>query len=355
MLDRLSVPSRISLAARCALAGFFFCFSCAPEGSGLLFPSGDLRPPAVLQAGQSAQGSFDIVFDEEVRPLSAEYAISLDGLSAIPVAEGKRISVSISPPVGPGVPCELAGEAADISGNTTRFMFSFVGYNGNPVRFIINELQTGKNSSVTTPHRDYVELLATHAGNAGGVVVQYASSVKIMEYVFPSVEIGAGELVVLHCAPEGSGLEKDETGADRSASGGIDSSPYARDFWCQAGGIPDESGIVLVKDREGDPPADACFYAAGDKAGSLAGTKLEALAVEIVGAGLWECSDPPGWGDAFHWNPSSSRPLHRIRSMPTGASSWTVGESGSQSPGLPEPSAVSRRLKTSRSVSAGKP
>lgn len=329
----------------CALA------ACSPNAGDILMPAGDIRPPAILEAGQRSPGTFEVLFDEDISPVGARFAFEPGGVVATPRAEGASLEVSLAPPVGAGIPCSLSGEAKDASGNVTRFLFTFVGYNERPAKLRLNEVQTGKNSSASNPHRDYIEFLAEEGGDLGGVFVQWSSTAKLAAYSFPPCEVAKGAVIVLHCAPEGLPSEIDETGANLGASGGIDSSGSGRDFWTQAGGLPDETGIIAVRGREADTPGDGLFYAASTKTGVVDSARLLAALAELSDAGLWAASSPPAWEDGFAWKSSSSRPLHRMDGEAAGKEGWYVGESGTQSPGLvsagvPKAKAAPRKSKT---------
>ena len=306
-------------------------WACSPDSFDIILPAGDIKPPSVLVAGQKAAGSFEIQFDEDVLPVEGSFGFSPGSSTATPTSQGVKLLINIAPEVKAGMKCLLSGEAKDGSGNSTRFIFDFVGYNDHPAQLTLDEVQTGKNSSASNMHRDYMEFKATASGELGGIQVRWASSTKAMEYIFSPCEVKAGDFIVLHCAPEGLPSEIDETGADLAASGGIDSSPGGRDFWTQAGGIPDETGIIVLRPREESPPSDGLFYAALDKTGEIDSARILAELSELSLAGLWDCSGTPCWEDAFLWKSSSARPL--LRATEGEKRGWQAGESGSQSPG----------------------
>ncbi|MCX7027657.1 MAG: hypothetical protein NT061_09280 [Spirochaetes bacterium] len=304
---------------------------CSPDSADIFMPAGDIRPPSILAARQRATGCFEIGFDEIVTPVKGSFGFSPETSIATPSVQGTIILVAIAPEVKAGAKCLLSGEAMDGSGNSTRFIFEFVGYNASPARLRLNEVQTGKNSSASNTHRDYLEFLAEGAGSLGGIQVRWASSTKAMEYSFPSCEVRTGDFIVLHCAPEGLAAELDETGADLTLSGGVDSSPGGRDFWASSGGIPDETGIITLREREESSPVDGFFYAAEDKSGEIDSEKISSELESLTSADLWVCSPTPRWEDAFLWKSSSSRPL--LREAEGGKEGWRIGEAGSQSPG----------------------
>ncbi len=319
-------------AASCMLQA-----SCSQNGGEFRLPAGDIKPPSILDARQTDPGVFRILFDEDVQAVPESYYFTPAGPRLEPAASGSSIDIGIIPAAPPGQECEISGEARDASGNTCRFLFSFAAYNASPATLVITEIQTGKNSSVSSPHRDYMEFLVTAAGNLGGICIQWASSVKNMEFVFPTCEVKAGDVIVLHCSPEGLASEMNEVGTDLALSGGIDASSTGRDFWSQAGGLPDETGAIAVKSRSGSDPRDGLLYASSDKSGIISEGKLQLLSLRLKASEVWPLSEAPLWEEFFLWKPSSSRPIHRKLGSGKGPDQWYVGESGTQSPGRAEP------------------
>jgi len=94
---------------------------------------------------------------------------------------------------------------------------------------LINELRT--EYSGTALRAEYIELKIIKAGNLNGLKVFIASNTQNpLIYEFAPLEVREGEYIVLHLRTlEGSC--KDEYGDDLNESGGLDSSPDARDFW----------------------------------------------------------------------------------------------------------------------------
>jgi len=332
------------------VSGVLLCFVCAcsPGGAGLAAAVGDLQPPAILFAGPTGASSFVIDFDETVLPVGDSCYLEPGPARVGAKAEGCSLKLEFGSALDAGAEYRVAGEAEDVSGNVTRFLFSFLGWNDNPPLLRLNEIQPGKNSSKTSPHRDYLEFAVLKSGNAGGVTVEWTSTVKDCEWRFPPCSVEVGEHIVLHLAPEGLPEEKNETGADLALSGGIDASPQGRDFWCATGALPDENALVLVRMRPGESPMDGAFYANADKTGSLDSDRIRTRLSEMEQSGLWDVSESPTWEDAFRWKPSTSRPLHRARGETVGAAAWTVGESGSQSPGGDLPAVPKRAASTQR-------
>ncbi len=295
---------------------------------------GDIRPPIVKNAQLENGREFILEFDEPVQVREGSFSAEPRELSVSAKSAEGTVNISFEPQPVPGETVTLAGNVEDMCGNTTHVQVQFKGYNDRPAALVLAEVQTAKNASKRSPHRDYIELYVKKAGNLGGMFVRWASSTKTMRYDFPGCEVMADEVIVLHLAPESIADEQNESGTDLGLSGGVDASPGGRDFWSDAGGLPDASGVISVYEREGSAPVDGLFYGENSKTGAVESSKLVALVQELADAGIWRLDSPPKWENALLWKPSSTRSLIRITTSASGASAWGVGESGSQSPGL---------------------
>lgn len=344
MMEPAPASYRTSRAARdmtvAALSALVLFAACAPlpsrESGEAFLPESDFRPPSILEAGPSDGRTFSVLFDEAVQPVSASFGLEPGAGELSVTAEGASLRIGFSEEARPGLDYSLAGEVEDGGGNRCRFVLSFTGYNPSPALLSISEIQPQKNSSIKTPHRDYVEFLVLEPGNIGGLELSWASSIRLMCYRFPAAEVLAGDYVVLHLAPEGLASEIDETGTDLAVSGGIDATPTARDLWSGAGGLPDESGALSLRTRPGGSSQDALFYAADDKSGTVPEGKLADLLSAVGGEGAWVFAGKAAWEDAFIWHPSSARSIYRIAGPDTqSAGDWLVSEASGQTPGAP--------------------
>lgn len=300
-------------------------------------PDSDLRPPALIEAGPTGARRFLLRFDEAVSPVEGSFAVEPADFGPLAAAAAdSELSLDFPADMRPGLDYRVAGEVEDARGNSTRFALSFAGWNERPPRLRLSELQTGKNSSTTRPHRDYVELECETGGNLGGVEAAWASSVKAFRYRFPAAEVEVGDFVVLHLAPTGLPEELDETGVALDLSGGVDATAGGRDFWSSAGGLPDENGALAVYDRPGGKIVSALFYADEARTGELGSSRLGSLLEEMASAGRWPIAGAsPTWEDAFAWKPSNSRSL----CLDAGDGRWYLSASGGQSPGAANPPA----------------
>jgi len=315
------------------LWSLLFAQACAPSRSESLI-GGDIRPPMLIEARQESAQKLVFAFDEPVRFDSRNVQVQPQGISVEAEASDSEVKMQLEPAPRPGDPIVISGAFEDACGNSTRIQVQFTAFNDHPARLTLTEVQPGKNSSKKAPHRDYIEFLVLESGNLGGMTVQWASTTKLMSYAFPACEVRRGEVLVLHLAPEGIPEEKDETGTDLGLSGGIDASAAGRDFWSLAGGLPDTSGAVCLFVREGGAVMDGLFYSDQAKSGAIESAKLTSLVQALADAGLWKVSRPAAWEDGVRWKPSTSKPLSRIDTKAQGAEWWTIGESGSQTPGI---------------------
>jgi hypothetical protein len=329
MKQRSALPSLPPLAI---LPCLLFLASCIPDPRQTLPLAFDLRPPLLLEAGAEGPRQFVLRFDEEVEAVEGSFALD-PGDAPQARTEGRELRLEFGEDQVAGADYSLVGEVRDGGGNCTRFLLGFQGYNDHPARLLINEVQTAKNSSTTRPHRDFVEFRVLASGNLGGLELSASSAVKTVAYRFPGLEVEAGELLVLHCAPEGLASERDELAGELGLSGGVDSSA-ARDLWSRAGPLPDAGGILVLRSGPGGRPLDGLFYAEIGKSGALGQDRLGSQLTELAEYGLWELGGLPAWEDAFLWKPSTARSILRLDEG-GGAASWGLSEASAQGPGLP--------------------
>ena len=326
----------LSLFLSAALLACLVLPGCSPATAAAVYPSADLRPPGLIEAGPSDAKSLLLRFDEAVKPVDGSlFASPSSSLSGR--AEGERLLVAFASAQAPGADYAISGEVEDLGGNRTRFLVRFTGWNDRAPPLRISEVQTGKNGSATRPHRDFIELEALDEGNIGGEELSWSSSVKAASYRFPGIEVKKGDYIVLHLAPEGKAEEVDELGSDLGLSGGIDSTASGRDLWCSSLALPDSSGVIALALRPGEKPMDGLFYAEEGKAGALGANDLAAGLSSLAEAGIWPLSgESPSWEDGLGWKASSARSM--CRSLATAAAvigkqAWYITASGAQSPG----------------------
>lgn len=355
---------------------------CGLDSSRDYVPGGDLVPPMLSSAAPRSERTFVLDFSEAVVPVVGSFVVEPGSPGQLPVLKstGSGIEVEFVENMIPGAEYKLAGEVQDSAGNVTRFLLSFPGFNGRPAALVLSEIQTGKNASAQSPHRDFIEFLVVKKGNLAGLEVSWASSVKVATYRFAGAEVESGDYVILHCAPEGLPGELDETGPDTGLSSGADATLGGRDFWTQEGGLPDSSGAVALRTSPDGPVQDFLFYCDEDKEGVLKKDKLSEFI--ILGLPVWEIGESPAWDEAFRRKTSSSRSMARngtvlsvlrtsaagevgaagaagADSLPpsripgAGKDSWYLCDSGAQSPGSANVLAI-QKPESAKSVSTRK-
>jgi len=317
------------------VVGLLCLAACVPDPGTVSPAVFDLKPPMVLEAGPVDEKSFVLRFDEDIAPVEGSFALS-PGMAPWASAEGEELRLDLGEAQEAGRDYVISGEVRDERGNGSRFLLNFSGFNGHPAKLRISEVQTSKNSSLSRPHRDFVEFEVLEAGNLGGMEFTATSSTKTTTWRFPGAAVARGEVVVLHCAPEGIPEERNETGGDLGLSGGIDATG-GRDFWSKAGALPDSSGVLAIAEAPEGRPMDGVFYADGSKTGALGDARLGTVVENLIEFGLWECAGVPAWEDAFVWKPSSSRSILRRGASEPGAGEWTVSATSGQSPGRVDP------------------
>lgn len=232
-------------------------FSCNPLEDIVAAYEGDLHPPRVLGVHVVSPTTIQAEFDE---PLSTE-AVHILVDPSMPVAEvrteGARLVVELMQPLRPGAAYAIEAAVRDEASNMTNFVAEVHGMNDRVPELVISELSP--RGSGNNP--DMVELFCRTGGNLAGVVLMEGSrSSGLDAMVFPSVEVAAGDYLIVHFKPEGTEEEQNEI-EDTSASGGKKAHPDAYDFWVEGGdGLSGNNGAVTLYRSPTGPLLDAIIY-----------------------------------------------------------------------------------------------
>jgi hypothetical protein len=143
-------------------------------------------------------------------------------------------------------------------GHSSHLLQRLYGFNGNPASLIFNEIIV--RGSGNNP--DCIELLVKESGNLGGLA-WYLGTSEVFDtyYLFPAVDVVAGDYITLHVRNEGLETELDELDEDLSASGGLLCSSNSRDLWLpESTGLPSNNGVMMLYQQAGSPPMDAFLY-----------------------------------------------------------------------------------------------
>lgn len=317
--------------------------ACAPEALFEGMIGADTTAPVFLSARMPTDRELVLNFSESVELTSYRFDPDLE-IEAVS-SDAADIRVSFARPLVPGFRYALDVVAEDVEGNTLAVFAPFLGRNDRPPKAIINELRT----EYDKPKVEFVELLVQEAGSLGGVTIgTTVGGILNPVYTFPPVEVAAGEYVVLHLRTVEEGCV-DEIG-ERSASGGVDASSGARDFW-----VPGneerlrKSDAVVLLDCD-SLPIDAVLFAESGE-GEWKNEALREAAQFLAQTQAWSCvagSGPPGPADA-----ASSEGVTGTRTLcrsPAGAdtdcrSDWRVVATGGATPGKPNAATVYAKKK----------
>ena len=235
----------------------FIFLSCSEIGIKEEENSADVIPPKItdLRITDSVSAEFD--FSRNIQPLAKVFNISPDiGISDL-LTSGSTLKVVFTDSQLPGSEYYIKGAVKDTSGNTLTFCAEFYGYNPFIPSMIINEVTTQGSST----HPDMVELFIKSDGNmAGAAFFEGTDEDSDSEYIFPSMEVSAGDYIIIHAKPEGTAEEITETD-DKTESGGIDASDSAFDIWPSSfSGLSGNNGVLSLYSGPGGSLLDAFLY-----------------------------------------------------------------------------------------------
>ncbi len=268
----------------------FVTVSCAPHTPVPFLEEADLSPPEVVAMELADAKTLLVTFNEPVENLNSEILAS-EGLGAVTgalVAED-RASFGFEHAADPGAESYLEAQVEDTSGNNLRFVGRFYGLNENLPALLLNEITTQGSGN----HPDLVEILVLQAGDMAGVAL-YEGVPESWEqrFIFPSLEVQAGEFIVVHFRPDGTAAEVDEI-SSMSASGGKDATDTAWDFWVPEGsGLSGNNGVITLTKNPLGGYLDAFLYSnrtssSDEQYRGFGRTKVMERADAIAEAGEW--------------------------------------------------------------------
>ncbi|MFW5825975.1 MAG: hypothetical protein ACOCVO_00310 [bacterium] len=234
-------------------------FSCAPLPPIPFVSDADLAAPLVVDLRLASPVELEVAFDEPVSVVSGPHGsasvgeVSVRGGGEPAPAVTFRFAEAPSPEHEHHVEAQVADEA----GNHLRFVARFYGLNPMLPAMLINELTTQGSGN----HPDLVEIRVLTDGNlAGACLYEGVPGNWEQRFVFPSVDVTAGDYLVVHFKPEGLPEEVNET-AVRDASGGLDATPDAWDFWVDGGtGLSGNNGTISLCENPLGGYVDAVLY-----------------------------------------------------------------------------------------------
>ena len=272
--------------------------SCKITEQGIKVVGGDYTPPVLNNFLVKDEKTLLLEFSEEVRVEgfvlariiddsfdSMEHSASLDLSPALERASGIYGAVQCSllysscsinflldqdMEIGSGY--ELYAKVCDSVGNTLTFAIPFAGYNSRIPELMITEIQSESVSSQTKTEKEkgiyrneYVEFLVLKSGNLAGLELCSGYDGEAKKYLFPAIEVKAGQVFVLHMRNRGNGCISEE-GDDLSLATSSYTSPEIRDLWTdiETTSLGNKTDIIIVRNRADKRLLDAVMYRASN-------------------------------------------------------------------------------------------
>jgi len=249
-----------------ALRSFAVCFllipgACAPLPQLPFSADADLVPPEITSMEVGRDGALALGFSEPCELLT-DSVLPGDSLrsSAVQTSwldQNRSLVFSFDPPPAVGKEHFVEAQVQDASGNNLRFVAKFYGSNALLPAMVVNEFTTQGSGG----HPDFVEIRVLTAGNiAGACLLEGTPEDWESRYIFPDIDVYAGDYLVVHFKPQGIGEEVNET-ENRSSSGGYDSSSGAWDYWVADGnGLSGNNGVLTLCETPVGGVIDAVIY-----------------------------------------------------------------------------------------------
>ncbi len=317
-----------------------FSVSCKMTAEGIISTAEDVGSPVLLEFSQDSAECVSLSFTEKVELLNLEVRSGNLSTMGDLIFSGEQITVtergleqqdgvagqdvhlaeeeeggsllqvvfSDSHVLEAGQSYMLSGVAQDSQGNSLLFQVPFHGFNQNVAGVVFSEVRSG----YSKPKVEYIELYVHTGGDMAGIVLSATN--KDFEYVFPSVEVAAGEYLVLHMRTlEQESGHVDELDGNLNASTASDSCENARDLWVPlTEKIVGNSDVLVLRERTNGKMMDALLYAHPEISETIKKKTLP-VAQLAVDSGAWQGSpELDGW--AFSdglTNSASTRSLSR--------------------------------------------
>lgn len=238
-------------------------------------------------SGGATESAGIVLVEQVVGDANAESVQSTDTDSSPPSVESganaNRYRLNFSNTTDPGIQYILSGTVKDATGSTLTFDIGFTGHNARVPHIIFSEI----NTKYAKPKTEFVEFYVLEDGNLGGMVLQSGTYGIEKDYVFPVIEVNAGEYLVLHMRSIEDGIVN-ETGEDLTVSAGKLASDEGRDLWVLGTEKRlTDTDVLLLRERLNGTIIDALLYAESDK---LEWSKdlMSTYAREAYNAKIWD-------------------------------------------------------------------
>lgn len=271
--------------------------SCKITEQGIKLVSGDYVPPVLNNFLVENENTVSLTFSEKVEITGYVVAIATDDLFG---SEEHSSTIDLSPAlervsgVYGSVPCQLVyneeeaqvqflleqqmeigqlyqlyAQVRDSVGNTLTLALPFTGFNSRVPQLMITEIQTesvsqNKNEKNNGTYRnEFVELLVLKSGNLAGLELCSGYDGETKKYVFPAIEVTAGEIFIVHMRNRGNGCIS-EDGEDLTLATASYTSPQIRDLWTdiESTTLGNKTDIIIVRNRSDNRVIDAAMFRA---------------------------------------------------------------------------------------------
>lgn len=271
--------------------------SCKITEQGIKLVGGDYAPPVLNNFLVQDESTVSLTFSEKVEITGYVVAIATDDLFG---SEEHSSTIDLSPAlervsgVYGSVPCQLVyneeeaqvqflleqqmeigqlyqlyAQVRDSVGNTLTLALPFTGFNSRVPQLMITEIQTesvSQNKSEKnngTYRNEFVELLVLKSGNLAGLELCSGYDGETKKYVFPAIEVTAGEIFIVHMRNRGNGCISEE-GEDLTLATSSYTSPQIRDLWTdiESTTLGNKTDIIIVRNRSDNRVIDAVMFRA---------------------------------------------------------------------------------------------
>ena len=213
------MKSRGVVVATVVLAIGIVSRSCARMPELPFGSSADMSPPVIVSIRLAESRVLRVEFDEEVVviPDSVSWSDAIGPDDVVVTAAGRSVDFRFGSAPSPAAEHYVEAQDSDESRNHLRFAARFHGLNELLPAMVINEFTTQGSKT----HPDLVEIRVLTPGNtAGACLFEGTSREWSQRVVLPSIDVEAGDYIVVHFKPEGLSVEIDET-TRMDESGGI--------------------------------------------------------------------------------------------------------------------------------------
>lgn len=198
-------------------------------------------------------------------------------------------------------------------------------------RLEITEIKAVHKNDEGTYYNEFVELRALSAGTLSGLEIFSVNDGESKKYVFPSIMVSKGEIVVVHLRSVGEGCIS-ELGDDLDVSTAFGSAAGVRDLWAENTGasLGDERDVVVLRRTSGGLLVDVVPYAKSTAENWKKDTFVSMLD-SAVSKKLWS-PDSSITSAVNAGKLTSTRSLIKIKSGHS-ADCWTVSDTNKSTPG----------------------